>query len=328
MEAIEYAYGEYAYSNKQLNIIAIAEFIGQLPSNVKIEDFAILFGKRAKTDELIACIECQNLFDNKPYLLPAQLVFIPFSENPGVNLFGTTTNGLASGNTIKEATLHAICELLERDVTSFNLVKNATLFVNVEQSTKRISQMKTQIEAAGLLFALRYANNPFGLPYFEAYVIDEYNSDCTSISSGYGLHPVKEIAAIRAIAEAVQSRLTVIHGGRDDIIDDFEFYEQFNNDKKHDLYLTKKNEIIAADAIIPFDDITEPQAPETIDQALKLIISILKVNGMEDIFRYVFTEPDDKLQVVKIIIPKLENFSDKLKRMGPRLLSYILNEGN
>jgi len=59
---------------------------------------------------------------------------------------------------------------------------------------------------------------------------------------------------------------------------------------------------------------------------LQLIRICLERNGMKDIFRYVFTKPEDKLHVVKIIIPKLEDFDVKMKRFGPRLLSYILNE--
>ena len=326
MEAIEYAYGEYSYSKKPLKLVTIGELIGQLPSDVKIEDFAIKYGKRAKFDEIIACIKCQNLFDKQRYLLPAQLVFIPLSENPGIDLFGTTTNGLASGNTIKEATLHAMCELIERDVTSFNLVKDAAVWVDVERSTARIIRMKEQIESAGLTFSLRYANNQFGLPFFEAYVIDDFNSDCTSISGGYGLHPVKEIAAIRAIAEAVQSRLSAIHGGRDDIIDDFKIFDELNTAKKLELYLKKKSKISDRQSSVYFDEIAEPCVPETIEQALQLIRICLERNGMKDIFRYVFTKSEDKLHVVKIIIPKLEDFDVKMKRFGPRLLSYILNE--
>lgn len=325
MEAIEYAYAEYSYANKTLEIVTIAEFIAQLPTSVKIEDFAILYDRRAQTDELIACIECLHFFDKKPYLLPAQLVFIPFRENPAVNLFGTSTNGLASGNSLKEAMVHAICELLERDATSFNLVKDSTIWVDVEHSTSQIIQMKNQIESTGLEFALRYSINSFGFPYFEAYIVDVFDSDFTSISGGYGLHPVKEIAAIRAIAEAVQSRLTTIHGGRDDIIGNYESFERFSNARKFEVYSKRKAEILNRQRTIRFDEVTESFHFDNIDEVLDLMISRLKINGMEDIFYYVFTEAEDELQVVKVVIPKLERFDEKLKRIGPRLLSYILN---
>lgn len=328
MEAIEYAYTEYSYSKQNLKIFTIAELIAQLPNSFKIEDFALKFGKRAATNELIACIQCQHLIDLQHYLIPAELVFIPFHENPGVSLFGTSTNGLASGNSVLEASLHAICELLERDTTSFNQVKDTTVWVDVEHSTTRIIQMIKQIEEAGLNFALRYANNVFGLPYFKAYIIDEFTNEHVSVSAGFGLHPVKEIAAVRAIAEAVQSRLSTIHGGRDDIIGDFNSYKKINEDEKLEIYLKKKNEVLNRQPNINFASIIEPILPETIDQALQSIIAVLKHNGIKDIFRYVFTEPADNLHVVKIIIPKLEFFEHKSKRMGPRLLNFILNESN
>lgn len=326
MEAIEYAYAEYGYANKPLAMVSVAELIKQMPPGFQFEDFALLFGKTAKLNEMIACIECQHLQDEHHYLIPAQLVFIPFRENPGVLLFCSTTNGLASGNSVEEATLHAICELIERDITSFNIVKDETLWVDVEQSTSKIIAMKEKIEAAGLTLSLRYAHNPFGLAYFEAFVIDDFNSDFTAISGGNGSHPNKEIAAVRAIAEAVQSRLTAIHGGRDDIIDHVKQHDQFNESKKLDTYLKKKQQILDRRDGIVFNDIAELPRSATIDQALQQITECLAKNGMNDIFRYIFTEPGDNLHVVKIVVPKLEHFDEKSKRIGPRLLSHIINE--
>src|SRR5262249_2859441 len=46
-----------------------------------------------------------------PILLPAELVFLPYPSNSGQTLFGTSSNGLCSGNTVKEALLHGLCEL-------------------------------------------------------------------------------------------------------------------------------------------------------------------------------------------------------------------------
>jgi ribosomal protein S12 methylthiotransferase accessory factor len=326
MEAIEFAYGEYGHAKKEVTLVSINNLVNQLPLNVRLEDFGIKFRKRANSDELIACIGCVNTSDNKAYLLPAQLVFIPFDENPGIDLFGVSTNGLASGNSVQEATIHAICELVERDVCSFNRVKDASVWVDVEKSTIKINSLKEKIESAGLTLSLRYTDNQFNLPFFESYIIDDFNSDYISTAKGLGLHPVKEVAAIRAITEALQSRLSCIHGGRDDIAEVYAMNDALSLAKKTETYLSSKNKALNKQKFIAYNDIKAPPVPASLDEAMQILENALSRNDIKDIFRYVFTNPDDHLHVVKIIIPKLEYFNNKSKRMGPRLFSYILSE--
>jgi len=328
MEAIEFAYGEYGRTKKELQLITINDLIDQLPPYLKLEDFGFKLGKRASTDELIACTGCVNTSDDKVYLLPAQLVFIPFRENPGADLFGTFTNGLASGNSIQEATIHAICELIERDVASFNRVKDTSVWVDVDKSVFKINCLKEKIDSAGLKLSLRYTDNQFGLPFFESYIIDDFSSDHVSTAKGQGLHPVKEVAAVRAITEALQSRLSCIHGGRDDIFEGYEMFDSLSLDKKKETYLSIKDKTLNKQNFITYNDIKAPPVPASLDEAMQILENALTRNNIKDIFRYVFTNPDDYLQVVKIIIPKLEYFDQKLKRMGPRLFSYILSERN
>ena len=39
------------------------------------------------------------------------------------------------------------------------------------------------------------------------------------LNGGFGCHPHRSVAFVRAVAEAAQSRLSFIHGGRDDLTD-------------------------------------------------------------------------------------------------------------
>jgi len=142
------------------------------------------------------------------------------------------------------------------------------------------------------------------------------------------LHPVKEVAAVRAITEALQSRLSCIHGGRDDIFEGYEMFDSLSLDKKKETYLSIKDKTLNKQNFITYNDIKAPPVPASLDEAMQILENALTRNNIKDIFRYVFTNPDDYLQVVKIIIPKLEYFDQKLKRMGPRLFSYILSERN
>jgi len=50
-------------------------------------------------------------------LVPAREVYHPFHRDEGL-LYGSHTNGLASGNTLEEAVFHALTEIIERDAWS------------------------------------------------------------------------------------------------------------------------------------------------------------------------------------------------------------------
>ena len=58
-----------------------------------------------------------DIVHDEDLLVPAGAVFhpLPRTFNP---LFRTNTNGLASGNTLEEATFHALAEVIERDAWS------------------------------------------------------------------------------------------------------------------------------------------------------------------------------------------------------------------
>ena len=69
-----------------------------------------------------------------------------------------------------------------------------------------------QWAVTGVELMVRQIPNQFDLPCFQA-MLHEAASNTVKFSGGYGLHLDAEIALSRAICEAAQSRLSVIHGG-------------------------------------------------------------------------------------------------------------------
>ena len=55
-----------------------------------------------------------DLMNEVEVLAPANAVFHPYDPKNGNKLFRSNTNGLASGNTIEEAVLHGLLEVIER----------------------------------------------------------------------------------------------------------------------------------------------------------------------------------------------------------------------
>ena len=136
-------------------------------------------------------------------------------------LFVSSSNGLASGNTLVEAALHAICEVIERDQTSFWRARQQ---FDVSASNTRLRldgdfdgpcrRLIESCEAAGVGMAVWYVSHSSEVPCFMCTVFDaQGNTLFPQWATGFGCHPYRRIALIRAITEALQGRMTCIAGG-------------------------------------------------------------------------------------------------------------------
>ena len=135
-----------------------------------------------------------------------------------------TSNGLASGNTIEEAIFHGLCELIERDGTALASLLPldaalATCFAASDLGDPAVDALGVTIEAAGFRINLFDQTSDLGVPVIMAVLAPIQSGPLRylDISAGWGSHPVPARAAIRAITEAAQSRVTSIASSRDDI---------------------------------------------------------------------------------------------------------------
>lgn len=149
---------------------------------------------------------------------------------PTDRVFLTSSNGLGAGNTLEEATLHALCEVIERDATCLHqafsqrvgyepaLIDRATIDDPV------CLWLMDRIEAAEIDLHIWVQYSDLGVPSFGCSISDRPGSRILGAPigtfQGYGCHPDPGVALSRAITEAVQSRLTYISGARDDLFRD------------------------------------------------------------------------------------------------------------
>lgn len=324
MEAIEFGLAQYNVAQLPLVKTTPRKLIASHKERIAFNQFCMLFGFSVEPDLPIMAIEVEDVLLKQKVLVPAELVFIPYTENPGQRLFGESSSGLASGNDLVEASVHAVCELMERDVQAFNHMDDRSCLVNLDHGSLEVNALATKISDAGLTLSVRYTDNCFGLAYFQAFVMEESVQAPISVATGSGLHPVKEIALIRAICEAAQSRLSHIHGGRDDIIERVKYFEKTGRSVElHAIsrlrsVATSRNQMIDYSSI----DCHEGAIP-TIESAWDLLIERLKSIGLGTVLRVLLSKTTDDVSVVRIIIPGLEAFEPGLKRVGPRLLSHV-----
>jgi ribosomal protein S12 methylthiotransferase accessory factor len=164
-------------------------------------------------------VGARSLADGTPTLVPAEVVGLSMElrDDWHAPAFFASTNGLASGNTLVEATLHGLYEVVERDASTGALGPGGDLGVPVDPrslGSDVIDGLCAQIEQAAVTLAVRLLPTPTGLPCFLAWVWCE---DYPTEMFGFGCHLSAEIALSRAITEATQTRLTYIAGARDDL---------------------------------------------------------------------------------------------------------------
>lgn len=138
-----------------------------------------------------------------------------------------SSNGLASGNHLVEATLHALYEVIERDAVS-RLSSNGQVtlgpgrcrFIDLETVPHGpIRELRARLRSADVKLVLIWLKSCISLHTFMAVLLDRSPfGQATTVNIGYGTHLSVSVAAIRAITEAAQSRVVHIHGSREDLI--------------------------------------------------------------------------------------------------------------
>ena len=320
MEAVEFAMAEPEQHRRVIFVASPMEIVQQASLAVEFVDFCPLWQVVIDPTARIDAIYATDIANLNAVAIPAELVFSPYQAMGRQVLFGHSTNGLCSGNNINEALLHGLCEVLERDVLSFNNVQDKSVWVEQSELPVCISELLDKITRAGMRVALRYTKNVFGLPFFQGYIFSA-NDDVIAISVGSGLHPSRKIAAVRAITEAAQSRLSYIHGGRDDLTERKEFFAIRGPEVERRELRTMRERALAKRPAITFADIEEASCA-SVEDGLNLLRARLQLVGIQQVL-YVDLSPNAELAVLKVIVPQLESFSRHSMRVGKRLVRYI-----
>ena len=134
-----------------------------------------------------------------------------------------STLGLACGNSPAEARIGALAELLEhhfdahwRDLAPWDKRATEVDLGSIADALVRVTLAR--ITAAGRNARLWSIGQPWGVAAFLCVITDEAGCD-TALppAGGTGCHADRTIAALRAILEAAQTRITLIAGARDDL---------------------------------------------------------------------------------------------------------------
>lgn len=326
MEAIEYAAAEPASSRWEALPLRVGALAAQLGDGLRLADFAPRLDARVDAATPIPTVACEDLVGGRIVQVPAELVFMPFDAAGVPALFGATTTGLASGSTLTEATLHGLFEVLERDALSMSRPRDSSARIAPNDLPGPFATWAETWRADGIALAVRHVPNAFALPCFEAFVHEA--GAPVALAGGSGLHADRDIALARAVCEAAQSRLSHVHGGRDDVTRYFG-----RGGARARAVLARQREAQRARcfdarrrvryAALPH----EPLAGRCLAQVLAALLERLAAAGFGSVLRHRFALELNGLHVVKIIVPRCEDADSAPSRIGPRLLAALAGHG-
>ncbi|MBN1432367.1 MAG: YcaO-related McrA-glycine thioamidation protein [Methanomicrobiaceae archaeon] len=211
MEAIERHNAEYRGENM---IYDSFEGMGLARA---VDPSDLILPRRLESGERLHWTPSWDIMNDEEIYIPSNAVFHPYDPvGMAQQLFRSDTNGLASGNVMEEAILHAIFEVIERDALSD--AENARslgkkIIIDKEGPAKEILDI---FESKGVEIHLWLIDGKTGVPTVAAGGDDTLTKDPSLLVMGSGTHLNPEIAALRALTEVAQSRGSSLQGGRED----------------------------------------------------------------------------------------------------------------
>ncbi|WP_310620042.1 YcaO-like family protein [Flexibacterium corallicola] len=312
MEAIEGYHAEHA---KLLLRLASLREITQDGAALDVARLPRVENRLLGLDHQILWCEGYELMVEEPVWIPFEMVHtnftLPLSGSSGH--FQMSSNGLASGNCWLEAVSHGICELVERDALALWTARGAMespqgrldLSSVEDQECLRVLQM---LHGAGLAVGVWSITTDIGLPAFACTIVDQQPNHLGQLyaSEGSGCHCAREVALLRALTEAAQTRLTFIAGARDDAHRDF--FETARNP----VQVNKIRNLIdegAERASFVFSEAPSFDG-ESFEEDISYQLSQLRVVGIEQVATVNLGGVVEGIEVARVVIPGLEGLHD------------------
>jgi ribosomal protein S12 methylthiotransferase accessory factor len=272
----------------------------------------LILPEEANVDRLMPWVEAYDIANNRDIIVPAHAVFHPLPRN-FLPLFRTNTNGLASGNTMEEAIFHALSEVIERDAWSLVEASRDTgaAVENIDDPTSL--EMQKKFADAQVEVQVRDITSDIGIPTMAAVADDVLLKDPMLLTIGIGTHTSARIAVMRALTEVAQSRLTQIHGAREDTtIAELRKRMGYDRAKRINAYWFRDNGRVDYNQIASYDS-------DDFLTDIKYIIEALRNKGLDRVIVVDLTREEIGIPVVRVIVPGLEVFAMDPERRGDRV---------
>lgn len=275
---------------------------------VESDELAVRNERHFREDMKRGWVQGLDVLNKSAIWVPHEIVHFATAEHFSPDhYFASASTGLAAGNTLSEAILHGICEIIERDGSTLWRLR-----LPQTQNRSRIDlatiddplckDLIAQIERAGAHVAVWNTTNEVRVASFICRIAESEGADPTpyELLDAAGCHPARGVALARAILEAAQGRATMISGARDDL---FHNYYEAN-----DAELAKKlrESVISDPCPASFQDVPTFDGP-TIEADLEHVLACLTKAGFDRVVAVNLMRDEIGVPVVRTIIPALED---------------------
>ena len=213
MEAIETLHAE------EVRLPRHTESLGAMRPSLPyaVEDLDLAKPTMLNDDTLLEWIPARSVITGDPSYVPLDAIDLDSTRYRPCPLFQATSSGLASGNTVAEATVHALCELIERACEDDALGTGSTTPRWIDTTTIPPGASRDLLDIFdehSNVVSVADITNSVGVP---AFFVRAWSPDHPMNSAGLGCHPDPGIALSRALTEAAQTRLVFLSSMRDDV---------------------------------------------------------------------------------------------------------------
>ncbi len=254
-------------------------------------------------------IEGVDLMRGQSLWVPYDLVHMNYTLPlpTGSGAFFMSSNGLASGNHMLEAISHGLCEVVERDATSLWYARSEKAQRGTRLALDTVDdpacrEVLARYERAGVAVAVWETTTEVGIPCFLCRIVEREPSPLRPlpVSHGMGCHPARQVALLRALTEAAQSRLTILSGARDD--QGRQRYALI-----HDLEHTGRalRRVLDETSARSFRDVPTFEG-DSVDADVSWELERLRAAGITQVAVVDLTRREFGIPVVRVLIPGLE----------------------
>ncbi|WIM96429.1 YcaO-like family protein [Actinoplanes oblitus] len=330
-------------------IASYAELVSSSRKALDPREHTIALHHQYDIDLPISWVPSWDLLNAEEVLVPQYLAgyHTYYHEVPCYEI--TTTNGIASGNSLEEATCHALCELIERDdwtmaeIVSNRLSRAAETgragvpasreagqyfqdmhpSIDMASLPERAGEFVRMFERAGVSLHLKDITSATGIPSVLAVVEEDISPTFSRSHKGIGTHPDAEVAVVRAIVEAAQSRVVDMQAMREDItlpdatVPHWARHTQRASRFNADAWAHRRSS-----RVMRFEDLPSHPSADIVED-LDLMLHRLRAQGLSQVLVVDLTAPGIPASVVRVIVPGLESWALDRSRIGQRATRHF-----
>jgi YcaO-like protein with predicted kinase domain len=279
----------------------------------------------AADDEPLRWVEGLNLISGEPIFVPEEIAGM--AEVPN-RRYWQRSDGLGAGSNLFEAAIHGICELIERDAMALWSFRGDSEIdereiAPADLQSSVVTDAEARIADAGMRLRLFDITSDIRVPSFLALLMptDRAAADMgyLDMAAGSATHPFAVGAALGAIAEAAQTRLTTIAGSRDDV-----HPEEYERALPLDLAAYARPGKSSGRGVA---FAAEYAGPKNLPGRLEWLVECVRSRGIRTLALAPLAPPDLPFTVVRTIAPELEQDPRSgMRDLGRRALAAMLGQ--